>query len=132
METLVVVSKLKKHVRELADMNTAANFAEEISKIVHKSCMDAVERAKKAQRKTVMGRDFTLYVDDPQIKEVLVIASKIKKLIKESSDLSTSSQASDQLTVLVQRICDKAIQNAKSDKRKTVMARDITQDVTTL
>jgi histone H3/H4 len=45
-------------------------------------------------------------------------------MIKDESGLSTSSQAIEQLTIRVQAICNKAIENAKADKRKTVMDRD--------
>ena len=71
-----------------------------------------------------MGKDFNLYVETANIEESLVVAAKVKKLIKEEATLSTSSQAIDQLTVRVQTICLKAIENAQKDKRKTVMDRD--------
>ena len=60
----------------------------------------------------------------------MVVASKVKKLIKDEAGLSTSSQAIDQLTNRVQTACLKAIENAKSDKRKTVMDRDFTAPTT--
>ena len=80
----------------------------------------------KLGRKTVMGKDFNLYIENSNIEEALVVASKVKKFIKDEAQLSTSAQAIDQLTVRVQTICLKAIENAKNDKRKTVMDRDFT------
>ena len=71
-----------------------------------------------------MGKDFNFYIENPNIGEALVVASKIKKMIKDEAGLSTSSQAIDQLTIRIQTICLQAIENAKSDKRKTVMDRD--------
>ena len=56
--------------------------------------------------------------------EVLVVASKVKKFIKDKAGMSTSSSVMQALTEVIERECGKAIENAKSDKRKTVMDRD--------
>ncbi len=56
--------------------------------------------------------------------EVLVVASKIKKYIKESSGLSTSATVMAALTGIIEEQCKKAVESAKSDNRKTVMDRD--------
>jgi len=124
MENLIVLSKVKKFIKDKADMNTSAGFFEPLNADVIKSCHDAVAHAQKLGRKTVMGKDFNLYIETPNIDEVLVVASKVKKMIKDEAGLSTSSQAIQQLTVRVQTICLQAIENAKGDKRKTVMDRD--------
>lgn len=124
METFIVVSKLKKFVKDSAGMNTSANFIEPINKDLLQSIDLAIEHAKRSGRKTVMGKDFNLYVEDPKIEEVLVVASKIKKYIKEKAGFSTSSQVFDQLTNRLQTVCKNAIEQAQSDKRKTVMDRD--------
>ena len=57
--------------------------------------------------------------------DILVVSSKIKKLIKEKGDLNTSGSTMDALSQRIQQIVDKAIENAKADGRKTVMDRDI-------
>ena len=57
--------------------------------------------------------------------EVLVVTSKIKKHIKEKSQMNTSSETIEVLSKAVEAICEKAIASAKADGRKTVMARDI-------
>jgi histone H3/H4 len=130
MENLLVVSKVKKFIKDKADFNTSSGFFEPLNADVVKSCRDAVAHAQKLGRKTVMGKDFNLYVEDPKIEEILVVASKVKKLIKDEAGLSTSSQAIEQLTVRITTICDKAIENAKADKRKTVMDRDFAAPTT--
>jgi histone H3/H4 len=58
-EVLVVVSKLKSHIREQSGMNTAANVAPALSDIIRRLCDQAVEKARADGRKTVMDRDFT-------------------------------------------------------------------------
>ena len=58
-------------------------------------------------------------------KEILVITSKVKSYIKSKGDLKTSAPAIDALSDKVREVCDKAIENAKKDKRKTLKDRDI-------
>jgi histone H3/H4 len=56
--------------------------------------------------------------------EVLVVTSKIKKLIKEKSGLSTSASAIDAISKIVEKEILTAIERARADGRKTVMDRD--------
>lgn len=130
MENLVVISKVKKFIKDKADMNTSSAFFEPLNDDIVRACREAMHHAQKLGRKTVMGKDFNLFKDNPQVDEALVVASKVKKMIKDESTLSTSSQAIDQLTLRVHAICLTAIENAKSDKRKTVMDRDFSAPTT--
>lgn len=56
--------------------------------------------------------------------DVLVVVSKLKAYIKARSDLSTSADVMPELSRIIRSECDKAIESAKTDGRKTVMARD--------
>ena len=56
--------------------------------------------------------------------DLLVVASKVKKYVKEKSQMNTSANTMAALTDLVAKACDLAIENAKADGRKTVMDRD--------
>ena len=56
--------------------------------------------------------------------EVLVVASKVKKFIKDKSGMNTSASVMEALTKAVEAECQKAIARAQADKRKTVMDRD--------
>jgi len=56
--------------------------------------------------------------------DALVVASKVKKYIKDKSGMNTSGAVMDMLTSIVSKVCDQAIENAKTDGRKTVMDRD--------
>lgn len=60
--------------------------------------------------------------------EVLVVTSKVKKLIKEKGQMNTSAETIDVLSQAIEKLCTKAIELAKNDGRKTVMARDIIID----
>ena len=124
MEGLIVISKVKKFIKEKADMNTSAGFFAPLNQDIVKACKDAMSHTQKLGRKTVMGKDFNLYIENPDIGDALVVASKVKKMIKDEAGLSTSAQAIEQLTNRVQTICYKAVENAKNDKRKTIMDRD--------
>jgi histone H3/H4 len=57
-------------------------------------------------------------------KEILVVASKLKGYIRETSGMSTSANVLDRLSDMMRTLCDRAIENAKRDGRKTVMDRD--------
>lgn len=56
--------------------------------------------------------------------EILVVASKVKKLIKDKAGMNSSANVMEALTKIIERECEKAIQSATNDKRKTVMDRD--------
>lgn len=56
--------------------------------------------------------------------EHLVVASKVKKVIRDKSGMNTSISAFDALTRIVEKELEQAIENAKKNNRKTVMDRD--------
>jgi len=60
--------------------------------------------------------------------ELLVVASKIKKYIKEKAGMNTAASTLGTLTEVVKKTCDQAIQNAQQDGRKTVMDRDVSNN----
>ncbi|MBL7557752.1 MAG: NFYB/HAP3 family transcription factor subunit [Bdellovibrionaceae bacterium] len=60
--------------------------------------------------------------------DILVVTSKIKKIIKEKGDMNTSAATIEVLSKAVERLCLKGIESAKADGRKTVMDRDIIID----
>ncbi len=57
-------------------------------------------------------------------KEVLVVASKLKKYIRSSAGMSTAANVAPALSDTIRSLCDQAIEKARADKRKTVMDRD--------
>ena len=124
MEGLIVISKVKKFIKEKGDMNTSQSFFTPLNEDILKACREAMVHTEKVGRKTVMGKDFNLYVEHPKLEDILVVASKIKRFIKEEKGLSTSTEAINQLSNRVQTICLKAMENAQQSKRKTVMDRD--------
>lgn len=56
-ETLIVVSKMKKYVRERSGMNCSDAVAERLSDHVRSLCDIAIRNALAAERKTVLDRD---------------------------------------------------------------------------
>lgn len=130
MEQLVVISKIKKFIKEQSGMSTSASFIEKLNDEIAQATKTAIDSAKTNSRKTVMGRDYNLFIEEPNVDTVLVVASKVKKMIKDESGLSTSGQVMDQLTARVQTICKKAIENAQSSNRKTVLDRDFEEPTT--
>ena len=57
--------------------------------------------------------------------EILVVASKVKSFIKEKGDCNTAGETIEAVSKVVEKILANAIQSAKGQGRKTVMARDI-------
>jgi histone H3/H4 len=57
--------------------------------------------------------------------DILVVASKVKKFIREKSGLSTSAEILEGLSQKVEHLCLEAIEKAKADGRKTVKGRDL-------
>jgi histone H3/H4 len=60
--------------------------------------------------------------------DVLVVTSKVKKFIKEKGDCNTSAETVEILSKAMEKLCERGIELAKKDGRKTVMARDIIID----
>jgi len=56
--------------------------------------------------------------------EVLIIASRLKEYILAKSDYNTSASVMDVLSDHVRILCDRAIDHARSEGRRTVMDRD--------
>lgn len=78
------------------------------------------------RRRIVSSKPSTTHVannDDIPL-DVLVVVSKLKAYIKARGDMSTSSDVMPVLSDYIRRQCDQAIENARRDGRKTVMARD--------
>ncbi len=69
--------------------------------------------------------DNTQKKEENDVKDVLVIASKIKSYIRTKSGMNTSNSIVEAISEKVKILCDSAIENAKHDGRKTVMDRDI-------
>lgn len=57
-------------------------------------------------------------------RDVLIVASKLKKYIKARSGMNTSDTVMDALSDRVRVLCEDAILRAREDGRKTVMDRD--------
>lgn len=56
--------------------------------------------------------------------EVLVVVSKLKNYIRSKAGMNTAGNAAPAVSEIVRHLCDQAIENARSDGRKTVMDRD--------
>jgi hypothetical protein len=62
--------------------------------------------------------------NDTAPKPVLVVVSKLKEYISDTSGMNTSGTVPEVVSRYVREICDKAVANAAADGRKTVMDRD--------
>jgi hypothetical protein len=56
--------------------------------------------------------------------DILIVASKLKDYIRARSEMNTSASVMDILSDIVRIECDRAIENARREGRKTVLDRD--------
>ena len=56
--------------------------------------------------------------------EVLLVVSKLKNYIRDKSQFNTAGTVAPALSNIIRTLCDRAIENARKDGRKTVMDRD--------
>ena len=57
-------------------------------------------------------------------RDILIVASKLKDYISARADMNTSASVMEVLSDIVRRACDDAIDQARSEGRKTVLDRD--------
>jgi hypothetical protein len=57
-------------------------------------------------------------------RDVLIVVSKLKQYVRETSGMNTSDDVVEPLSDRLRLWCDDAVERARSDGRKTVMARD--------
>ena len=57
-------------------------------------------------------------------KDILIVASKLKKYVKDKHGLNTSAGVMEMLSNIVRIQCDRAVENAMREGRKTLMDRD--------
>lgn len=62
--------------------------------------------------------------DSNNEKEILVVASKLKKHIRSTAGMSTAANVAPALSDIIRSLCAQAIEKAKADRRKTVLDRD--------
>lgn len=68
------------------------------------------------------GAKTTAPTDTPH--DILIVASKLKDYVRAKSGLNTSANVLERLSDMIRLQCDKAIERAEKDNRKTVMDRD--------
>lgn len=67
--------------------------------------------------------------DDELPKEILIVASKLKKYIRARSGMNTSEDVLSVLSDHIRKVCHRAISHAAEDGRKTVKGRDFSNSV---
>lgn len=77
-----------------------------------------------SKRVVVASGKKTQLNDSQHAGEVIIVASKIKKYIKEKHGLNTASNVMERLSDIVRVSVDRAAESAMKDGRKTLMDRD--------
>jgi hypothetical protein len=85
----------------------------------------AVLRRRDGAEAAVAGAPARPVAPMPEVeRDILIVASKLKKYIRERSGMNTSETVMEELSDRVRDLCDEAILRARGDGRKTVMDRD--------
>ncbi len=58
-------------------------------------------------------------------RDILIVASKLKTYIRARGDMNTAADVMEALSDRMRALCDAAIDRARRDGRKTVLARDV-------
>jgi hypothetical protein len=61
-------------------------------------------------------------------REVLIVASRLKEYVRLRSGFNTSERVLEPLSEIVRRVCDRALENAEREGRRTLLDRDIPLD----
>ena len=83
------------------------------------------EEKKDGPRRILVGSNNRTKLNDQAFEgDILVVASKLKKYVKEKHGLNTSQNVMETLSGIVRLAADRAVENAKREGRKTLMDRD--------
>jgi hypothetical protein len=61
---------------------------------------------------------------DPTPRDVLIVVSKLKAYVRARSGFNTSERAVEPLSDAVRELCDRAVEKARAEGRKTLLERD--------
>ena len=82
-------------------------------------------RSEKREPRRIVARAASRDAEDPPPREVLVVASRLKEYVRSRSGFNTSDRVLEPLSEIIREVCDRAIQSAERDGRRTVLDRDI-------
>ena len=84
----------------------------------------ASEESSSPTRRRIVSSSLSSSSKSSVEKDILIVASKLKKYIKDRHDMNTSANVMDKLSDLVRDLCDDAVIRARQEGRKTLMDRD--------
>lgn len=80
--------------------------------------------AREPQRTIIKSGSPSTSPNSKMPREILIIASRLKEYIQARGEMNTSAGVMELLSDYVRVVSDRAIENARSDGRKTVLDRD--------
>ncbi len=103
----------------------------------HKSAYAEEEMApttsneEKPRRRIVVGKSSSSSGSNSESSDLpmdtLIVVSKLKAYVKAKSDFNTSGDVADELSKFVRLMVNEAIEEARAEGRKTLMARDFSK-----
>ncbi len=96
----------------------------------HKSAYAEEERAPasdqsdRPRRRVVVSSGGTKEASQDLPMDTLIVVSKLKSYVKAKGDMNTSGDVADEISRFVRILVNEALDNARAEGRKTLMARD--------
>jgi hypothetical protein len=81
--------------------------------------------SEKREPRRIVARAASASTEARPPPEVLVVASRLKEYVRSRSGFNTSDRVLEPLSEIIREVCDRAIQSAERDGRRTVLDRDI-------
>lgn len=100
------------------------------SVLAHKSAYAEEEHAptseseNRPRRRIVAGGSTSKSSNENLPMDTLIVVSKLKAYVKAKSGMNTSGDVADELSKFVRVLVNEALNNARAEGRKTLMARD--------
>jgi hypothetical protein len=112
-------------VEETAPSREAWEAEQRAAKPTASAAVSAARSAGPTRRVVAPAADDQAGLGDDVPRDILIVASKLKKYITARSGLRTSDGVMPLLSDLVRAACDEAIRRARESERSTVLDRDM-------
>jgi len=89
------------------------------------SAREAGARSERSERSQQLGERSSSGLAAARLpRDVLIVVSKLKAYVRARSGFNTSDRVAEPLSDAVRELCDRAVEKARADGRKTVLERD--------
>lgn len=114
---------MMRHRESWAVENTAPS-AEQAARAQADATVTTRATARRPPGRVAVSPPATASANEELPRDILIVASKLKKYVRAKSGMRTSDTCLDALSTIVRDACNEAIRRAGADGRQTIMDRD--------